>query len=80
MTSLHEIENAIRMLSSEERGKLIHDLPSLLPELEGDIAWRHILDDTAPRPGFAALLDEMDSQYKKSMESFPEIKTKDFDI
>ncbi len=43
MSTAHEIKGAIRMLSPVEREKLIKDLPALLPELDGDLAWNRII-------------------------------------
>jgi hypothetical protein len=80
MSTAHEIEAAIRMLSPVEREKLIKDLPELLPELDGDTAWNRILGDTRTRPGLTALLDQAEADYKQNPAAFPEIKDKDFDL
>jgi hypothetical protein len=80
MSTAHEIEDAIRMLSPIEREKLIKDLPALLPELDGDMAWNQIIGDTRTRPGLTALLDQAEADYKKNPAAFPEITNKDFDL
>ena len=80
MSTAHEIEAAIRALSPVEREKLINDLPLLLPELDGDLAWNRIVGDTRTRPGLSALLDQVEADYKSSPAAFPEIKDKDFDL
>jgi hypothetical protein len=80
MSTAHEIEAAIRMLSPVEREKLIKDLPVLLSELDGDMAWNRIIGDTRTRPGLTALLDQVEADYKKNPAAFPEIKDKDFDL
>lgn len=79
MSKVEEIETAIRKLSSAERGQLLEDLPSLLPELAGDAAWQRIARDTRPRPAFSALLDEVDAEMRRDPRAFPEIKDSDFD-
>ncbi len=79
MTRLHEIENAIRTLSEQDRKTLIQDLPSLIPELDGDVLWKQIIEDPTPRPALTALLNEVDAEYQKNPNSFPEMKDSDFD-
>jgi hypothetical protein len=78
MSTAHEIEAAIRMLSPAEREKLIKVLPVVLSELDGDIAWNRIIGDTRTRPGLTALLDQVEAD-KKNPAAFPEIIDKDFD-
>ncbi len=80
MSTAHEIEAAIRMLSPVEREKLIKNLPVLLPELDGDMAWNRIIGDARSRPGLTALLDQVEADYKKNPAAFPEINDKDFDL
>ena len=80
MSTAHEIEAAIRMLSPVEREKLIKDLPVLLPELDGDMAWNQIIGDARARPGLTALLDQVEGDYKKNPAAFAEIKDEDFDL
>jgi hypothetical protein len=63
-----------------EREKLIKDLPHLLPELDGDMAWNRIIGDTAARPGLGALLDQVEGEYKKNPATFSEMGDKDFDL
>ena len=62
MSTAHEIKAAIRALSPAEREKLIKDLPVLLPELDGDMAWNRIIGDARPRPELTALLDQAEGE------------------
>ena len=79
MSTVEEIEAAIRSLSPDERKKLVEDLPALLPELDGDVAWERIIHDTRPRPAFTAFLDQIESEHCRNPEGFPEIRESDFD-
>jgi hypothetical protein len=80
VSTAHEIEAAIRMLSPVEREKLIRDLPGLLPELDGDLAWNRIIGDSRSRPGLTALLDQVEADYAKNPAAFREINDQDFDL
>lgn len=79
MSTAHEIEAAIRALSATERKKLVRDLPVLLPELDGDEAWKRIIDDPAPSPALSAFADAIDAEHQRNPDAFPEIKDSDFD-
>ena len=79
MSTVEEIEAAIRLLSSEDRRKLLEDLPALLPELNGDAIWEGIIQDPHPRPAFTALLDQIESEHRRNPEAFPEIQEVDFE-
>jgi hypothetical protein len=79
MSSLKEIESAIRALSPDDRARLVKDLPALLPEWEGDLAWARILNDPTPSQALSAFVDEVDAQYRQNPEAFPEIRESDFD-
>ena len=79
MSTVAEIEDAIRALSPAEREHLANDLPSILPELNGDLKWQRITNDARPRPVLTALGDEIAAQYKKSPASFAEMHDADFD-
>ncbi len=79
MSTAQEIETAIRALSPEERDKLVKELPILLPELNGDAAWEKITRDPRPRPALTALIDEIEAEYRRNPEAFPEIQEIDFD-
>ena len=79
MSSLQEIELAITGLSAEDQVKLVHDLPSLLPEQAGDLAWQRILRDPTPSPSLSALADAVDAEYQRDPNAFSEIKDADFD-
>jgi hypothetical protein len=77
MSTVLEIEAAIRLLPKSERTKLAADLPSILPELDGE--WHGIINDARPRPALSALGDKIAAQMKSSSQSIPEIRDNDFD-
>ena len=79
MSTVKEIEAAIRSLPPTERGKLVEDLPSILPELNGDAEWERILNDPRPRPALTRLGDEIEAQLLANPDCFPEIRDSDFD-
>jgi hypothetical protein len=79
MSTVAEIEAAIKALPPSERERLAEDLPSILPELRGDLIWQRIIADTRPRPSLSALGDKIESQFKADPEAFPEIDDGDFD-
>ena len=72
MSTVQEIEAAIRNLSAAEREELITDLPKLLPELDGDAAWERVIRDARPRPALSALLDQAEAQYRRDPKAFSE--------
>ena len=78
MSSLQEIESAIRDLSAPDRARLIHDLPGLLPELDGDNLWKLIASEARPRPKLEALMDQVDAQYRRDPDSFAVMRDADF--
>lgn len=59
MSTVEQIEAAIRALPADERDRLVKDLPKLFPELDGDAAWERIILDDRPRPALSRLLDEV---------------------
>jgi hypothetical protein len=79
MSTVAEIEDAIRALSPAEREHLAEDLPSILPELNGDSKWRRIADDARSRPALSALGDEIVKQFKSNPAAFSELRDADFD-
>jgi hypothetical protein len=79
MSTVAEIEAAIKALPSAERERLAEDLPSILPELNGDLKWQRIIHDDQPRPALTALGDEIAAQLKKNPAAFPEMRDTDFD-
>jgi hypothetical protein len=79
MSTVAEIEAAIRALPPKERQKLADDLPSILPELNGDAKWQRIINDGRPRPALTALGDEIAAQLKENPSSFSELRDADFD-
>ena len=78
MSTVAEIEAAIKALPPAERDRLTEDLPSILPELHGDLVWRRIIDDARPRPALSALGDEIVAQFRADSNRFREIKDSDF--
>ncbi len=79
MSTVAEIEAAIKALPPAERERLAEDLPSILPELRGDLAWQRIIADDRPRAALTALGDQIEAQFKANPDQFPEIKESDFD-
>jgi hypothetical protein len=79
MSTVAEIEAAIKALPSAERERLADDLPSILPELNGDAKWQRIINDPRPRPTLTALGDEIAAEFKKNPAAFSEMRDADFD-
>ena len=78
MSTIQEIEAAIQSLPPKDREKLIKDLPSILPELDGDAEWDRLISDPSPRPALSELGDEIESKMKANPDQFPEMVEKDF--
>ena len=68
MSTVAEIEAAILALPAKERERLADELPSILPELNGDAKWERIITDTRPRPGLTALGDQIAAQLSSNSE------------
>lgn len=79
MSTIQEIEAAIRSLSSEERQRLAEDLPALVPELDGDAKWERIIRDQRPRPALEKLLDEAEAESAGHPEKFRETSEEAFE-
>ena len=79
MSTVAEIEAAIKALPSAERERLAEDLLSILPELNGDLKWHRLIHDDQPRPALTALGDEIAAQLKKNPASFSKMQDADFD-
>lgn len=79
MSTVAEIEAAIQALPPTERERLADDLPSILPELNGDAKWQRIITDSRPRPALAALGDETAAQLRTNPAAFSEMRDVDFD-
>ena len=79
MSTLEEIEAAIRALPKEDREKLADDLPGILPELNGDAEWRRILDDNRPRPELEKLIAKVDEEFRRDAANFKELTNEEFD-
>ena len=58
MSTVEQIEKAIRALPAGERTRLMRNLPRLFPELDGDAVWERIIHDGRPRPALSRMLDE----------------------
>jgi len=78
MSTVAEIEAAIRALPPSERERLAEDLPFILPELRGDLVWQRIINDERPRSALSDLGDQLERQFKNDPEQFSEIKDSDF--
>ncbi len=79
MSTVAEIEAAIKALPPAERERLADNLPSILPELSGDAKWQRIINDARPRPALTALGDEMAAKMKANPAAFSEMRDADFD-
>ncbi|HEX4342916.1 MAG TPA: hypothetical protein VH255_05975 [Verrucomicrobiae bacterium] len=79
MSTVAEIEAAIKALPAAERERLAEDLPSILPELNGDLKWQRIINDARLRPALSALGDEITEQFKSNPTAFSEMRDADFD-
>jgi hypothetical protein len=78
MSTVAEIEAAIQALPPTERERLADDLPSILPELNGDAKWQRITTDARPRPALTALGDEIAAEMKTNPAAFREMRDGDF--
>ncbi len=79
MSTVAEIEAAIKALPPKERERLAENLPAILPELNGDLKWQRIANDPRPRPALTKLGDEIAAQFKKNTAAFAEMHDTDFD-
>jgi hypothetical protein len=78
MSTVQEIEAAIQSLPPAEREKLIKNLPSILPEMDGDAEWERLLADPRPRRALMELGDEIEAKMEADRGQFPEMVEKDF--
>jgi hypothetical protein len=78
MSTVAEIEAAIKILPPAERERLAEDLPAILPELNGDLKWQRIIANDSLRPALTALGDEIAAQFKKNPAAFSDLKDSDF--
>lgn len=72
MSTVEQIEAAIRALPARERGRLAKGLPALFPELAGDPSWDRIIRDDRPRPALSRLLDEAEAAVCEDPARLPE--------
>ena len=78
MSTVEQIEAAIRSLPARERDRLMQDLPKLFPELDGDAAWDRIIHDDRPRPALSRLLDEVEVAVAEDPAKYPETTDDEF--
>jgi hypothetical protein len=78
MSTVEQIEAAIRALPAGERDRLVKDLPKLFPELDGDAAWERIILDDHPRPALSRLLDEVDLGVAEDQTKYPSTTDDEF--
>ena len=71
MSTLKEIEDAIRALPKKDREQLADDLPSILPEINGDAEWRRIINDPRPSKKLNALVDKVEAQMAADPSVYP---------
>ena len=79
MSTVAEIEAAIRALPPGERERLDAELPSILPELKGGLVWERIINDPRPRPALSAMGDEIAAKFNGDPAAFSEIQDADFE-
>jgi hypothetical protein len=79
MSSVREIETAIRALTKKEQRELLQNLHSFFAENEGDAEWARITNDPQPRPSLTALGDAVASRLRDNPASISEIRDEDFD-
>ncbi len=79
MSTVSEIEAAIKALPPSERERLAEDLPFILPELRGDLVWQRIINDERPRAALSTLGDQIETRFKTQPGQFPKIKDSDFE-
>ena len=78
MSTVGEIEAAIRALPVRERDRLVKDLPKLLPELDGDALWDGIVRDGRPRLALSRLLDEAEIAVREDPARWPQTTDHEF--
>jgi hypothetical protein len=78
MSTAREIEEAIRSLPPSERSKLLHDIPDLFPELNGDAEWERLIADERLRPALTELLDKTEAEFRHNPDAFLELDERDF--
>ena len=79
MSTVAEIEAAIKALAPAEREQLAEQLPGILPELNGDLKWQRLITDPRPRSALTALGDKIAGQFKNNPGAFSEMRDSDFD-
>jgi len=65
MSTVNEIEAAIKALAPKDRARLVADLPSILPELDGDAEWDRIINDPGKRESLCKLGNQIEADFLK---------------
>jgi hypothetical protein len=78
VSTIEEIEAAIRALSAADRERLMRDLPDLFPELDGDAAWDRLIHDDQARPPLSLMIDEVEATVREDPAQFPETSDDEF--
>ncbi|OHE80302.1 MAG: hypothetical protein A3G75_12180 [Verrucomicrobia bacterium RIFCSPLOWO2_12_FULL_64_8] len=78
MSTVEQIEAAIRALPAGERDRLARELPKLFPELDGDAAWERIIRDSRTRPALSRMLDEAEAAVAEDPARLPETTEEEF--
>jgi hypothetical protein len=78
VSTVEQIEAAIRALPASERERLISDLPRLFPEVDGDAFWECIINEQRPRAALSRLLDQVEAAVNEDPAQFPETTDDEF--
>ena len=78
MSTVEQIEAAIRSLPIGERERLARDLPKLFPEFDGDAAWDRLIHDPRSRPALSRLLDQAEAAVAEEPTRYPETSDDEF--
>jgi hypothetical protein len=78
VSTIEEIEAAIRALPAADRERLMRDLPDLFPELDGDAAWERLIHDDQARPALSRMMDDVESAVREDPGQFPETSDDEF--
>jgi len=78
MSTVEQIEAAIRALPPRERGLLVKALPALFPEFVDNPSWDQIIRDDRPRSALSQLLDEAEAAVCEDPARLPETTDEEF--
>ena len=79
MSKVEQISAAILALSPNERTELLHLLPTMLPELDGDREWERIIRDSKPRAALTSYIDEIKSDLRDGTLQLRETSDREFE-